>query len=389
MSKGMAGDRDPLGDCELDADGVPRRLPISDWPQCLERLGQGGFEQSEGELARIAGLLRGILRFGRPDGSIVFDSQGPDPAHRAWLRRWAETLGDPSLLSVARRWAPNRRDADTELPSPPPLPAFACGDRPLAILRPDWSSRGDWLAVDQRDRGGRALVELVGRGRRLLGPSWSSGVGEVGEASTGAPRIIYWKSGAEADLLEWSYPRPGGRVVRSALLLRGRGLALLAEQVPRGVSAASMDLELPKGVTAREVEEGRGLILNGGARLLPLASPMGLEGGGWLRMSGDSSVRLASGGRNWLPLLVSWNPERNRRPVSWFPLTVAERSRTCPPGVAFAARVAWGRDEGLVIYRSMVAPGLRTFLGHQTRSRFLVGRFGRDGVVRPLIRVDE
>jgi hypothetical protein len=95
------------------------------------------------------------------------------------------------------------------------------------------------------------------------------------------------------------------------------------------------------------------------------------------------------GRRGWLPLLVSWNPALNRCRADWRLLTVSERSRVCPPGTAFAARVAWGRDESLVIYRSLARPALRAFLGHQTRARFLVGLFSRKGTVEPILTIED
>ena len=65
------------------------------------------------------------------------------------------------------------------------------------------------------------------------------------------------------------------------------------------------------------------------------------------------------------------------------------RSKTCPPSVAFGARLAWGPGEdGLLIYRSLAKPALRAVLGHQTRARFLVGRFTPDGDVVPLLSLD-
>jgi hypothetical protein len=70
-------------------------------------------------------------------------------------------------------------------------------------------------------------------------------------------------------------------------------------------------------------------------------------------------------------------------------VTVAEKSRACPPDVAFAARVTWGRDETLVIYRSLARPALRSFLGHQTRARFLIGLFSDEGDVEPLVKVED
>ena len=51
--------------------------------------------------------------------------------------------------------------------------------------------------------------------------------------------------------------------------------------------------------------------------------------------------------------------------------------------------MTWGRDETLVVYRSLARPGLRAFLGHQTRARFLVGLFTAEGEVEPLVKVED
>jgi len=56
--------------------------------------------------------------------------------------------------------------------------------------------------------------------------------------------------------------------------------------------------------------------------------------------------------------------------------------------VAFAVRVSWGRDDTLVIYRSLGPSAPRSFLGYQTKARFLLGRFTNEGNVEPLLSVD-
>ena len=86
---------------------------------------------------------------------------------------------------------------------------------------------------------------------------------------------------------------------------------------------------------------------------------------------------------------MSWAPSRNRLPVYWRSLTVTEQSRTCDSSVAFGARVSWGRDETLLIYRSLGKPALRAVLGYQTRARFVVGFFSRDGEVEPIVTIEE
>ena len=90
-------------------------------------------------------------------------------------------------------------------------------------------------------------------------------------------------------------------------------------------------------------------------------------------------TQAAEGRRCWLPLLVSWDPTRNRKAVNWRILTVSERSRAVSSDRAFAARVSWGRDETYVVYRSLGPPAPRAFLGYQTRARFLFGQFTTDG----------
>jgi hypothetical protein len=89
--------------------------------------------------------------------------------------------------------------------------------------------------------------------------------------------------------------------------------------------------------------------------------------------------------RCWLPLLVSWDPARHRKPLQWRVLTVSERSRVSAPDRAFAVRVSWGQNETYLIYRSLATPAPRAFLGHQTRARFLFAQFDSDGEVKPIV----
>ncbi len=53
-----------------------------------------------------------------------------------------------------------------------------------------------------------------------------------------------------------------------------------------------------------------------------------------------------SGRRCWLPLLVSWDPERHRKPLSWRVLTVSERceGRRARPGLRRAGELGTRRD---------------------------------------------
>ena len=179
-------------------------------------------------------------------------------------------------------------------------------------------------------------------------------------------------------------------------------MALLADQVDipandRDGRPLTMTLARRPGIAAEPDPESRCLILKSpneraSARVYPLGLPClpYKTDKGSFRSEGENLIleQAATGRRTWLPLLVSWDAARNRKPVQWRALTVSERSKTCPPGVASAVRIRWGRDETIVVYRSHGKPGLRAFLGHQTKARFLVGSFSTEGDVKPLASLE-
>jgi hypothetical protein len=277
------------------------------------------------------------------------------------------------------------------------LPAWSSDRQPLAVLRPSWQKNDDMLVLDHRQRGTVTQLELIGAGHSWLGPSWNHSR-PAASATFAKPR--FWLSNSSADLAEWSFRTGGVRIVRSALLLRGRQIALLSDQVEGDVQtdqAIESQFELPPDVTAESLRNCRGMLLRRPGRKMAQVLPLALpclpyetdRGKFHLSAGRVLSLRIASKGRrSWLPVLVSWNPERHRKPLSWRILTVSERSKNCSPDVAFAVRLSWGRDDTLVIYRSLAAPARRAFLGHLTTDRFLVGNFTRDGAVEPILSVD-
>ncbi len=379
---------------ELDPSATPWRLPVGAWAGCLAELARARRATSAGwpeEFdARIEGLLSGTLRFSRPDGSAVFGPGKVGTAHGALFRDLARHASDPGLATVVNWWFPA---AGGEY-APPPLPAGACPDRPLASLRANWSKAGDFVAVDHRERVAESRLEVFALGRRWLGPSWSSGIEEARASSI---RPTLWMSNSSADLMEWTFKVAGTHVVRTALYLRGRRLALLADQVDGRRSTAAMRISLGESLAASRAAPTRSLGLSEGKgrpsiRVIPIGLPC-LDyptDRGSLTAEGPAIVlrQAQEGTRSWLPLLVSWDSARHRSPLQWRALTVSEKSKACAPDVAFAARIRWGRDVTLVIYRSLARPALRTFLGHQTQARFLIGLFNREGFVEPIVKVE-
>jgi len=404
VARGLATPLERWLDRVLDREGVPRRLPVNEWALLLSRLEEARRRRPEGwpDLidARIEGLFRATLRFARPDGAAIFTPSGAGLDVSDLFRGWADRLSDPGLATVVDWWFPrrSRSRSRTRAYTSPPMPAWSSPDRPLAMLRANWSGQGDFLAIDHRVRGGESLVELCGLGRPWLGPTW---VVDQGPDAEGSPATLarpsLWVSNASADLAEWTFRLSTLKVTRTALFLRGRRIALLADQVEGRGDRVGMRVALAEGVKAAPVPDGRGPFLElrhgrSSARVVPLGLPclpgsnergMFVPEGGRLRLS-----QRLEGRRSWIPLLVSWDPLRNRRTIRWRALTVAENSRICPAEVAFAARITWGRGEMLLIYRSLAPPALRSFLGHQTRARFLVALFTQEGNVQPIIKVD-
>lgn len=390
----------------LDPDGVPLALPIPEWLPAF-RLLQNAIAtrpQSWPEAfdARIEGWFRALLRFSRPDGSPTTTATLATPgktkggADRALFRAWAERLADPGFPTVVDWWFP---PSSPDRHNPPPLPADARPDRPLAVLRANWAKEGDFAVVDHRSAGVETQFELFGRGRTWLGPGWTS-PGLFAPKASASPTL--WISHSAADLAEWSYPVGKARVTRSVVVFRGRRLALISEQWEGPGDPGVWRIDLPADVVPTPLVGSRTLRLDAPrARFSPRAMPIGLsasteqattgrfarEGQGLILQNEPNSGAV----RSWRPLLISWDAQRDRRAAVWKPLTVTEDRRVCRADEAFAARISWGRDENLLVYRSLAPPACRTFLGHQTRPtvRFLVGLFSVEGDVEPLLQAHE
>ncbi|WP_406700556.1 hypothetical protein V5E97_17280 [Singulisphaera sp. Ch08] len=385
-------------DQELDSEGTPRRLPVGEWSLCLTLLAETrdvlGETWSPELDARIEGFFLATLRFMRTDGSMVFGPVGIAESTKRSLRSWADNLSEPGFQTVIDWWFPG----PNERHSPPPLPASARPDYPLATLRADWSKSGDLMAIDHRSRGLETSFEFIGLGRTWLGPNWAFGSGTGPEAAVGRAKPSLWTSNYSVDLAEWSFRVGKLRVDRTALLFRGRRLALLADQIDGKPGSGVIRYGIPEGIDVIPAAENRSLAVTAGARvasprLIPLSLPYrstGEERGVFRREGNELVLRQPiAGRRGWLPLLISWDSGRNRKTLVWRPLTVSEGPKICEAETAVAYRVAWGRDESLVIYRSLARPVPRSFLGHKTMARFLIGLFTKEGNVEPILTVKE
>jgi hypothetical protein len=380
---------------EVGGEGLPRTLPIAECWRIWQRVWNARVTRPERWPAAfdesLANWLATILRFSRPDGSLVFGAEsGPD---LTLIRRATRQLPDTGARTVIERWLAGRRRARGGRAAPP-LPAIASTKRPLAVLRADWSIDGDIVAVDHRNSSPVSAVEIFGAGRRWLGPDWAA-LGSAAESTR--PRPSQWTTSSTADYSEWKFELGTTKLTRCALYFRGRGIALLADERVGTEPAGSMSVGLAPNVSPTYDPKNRAILLKGERRgracqVVPLALPAlryASDRGALSSEAGNLLLRQRiSGRRAWLPLLCCWDPDKLKRTLHWRVLTVVERSKICPPDVAFAARVGWGRGEGLVIYRSLSRPALRSFLGYQTSARFFVGTYSQEGDVEPLLTIE-
>lgn len=372
----------------LDDLRVIDRLPVAEWWGVLTRVVEArhvaGADWLQGDRDRVRELARTALRFTRPDGSVSFGPVGLVDDRIRSIRSMAAALDDAAIATVARWWF-GKRGVSSLFEGPPPLPAFGDLQRPLAMLRADWGKTGEWLAVDARDPS-VPRVELSIGGRPLVGPTWP---GTLGPA-----RMRLWTTSSTADCAEWSVGTGGARIVRTAILLRGRGLAILAQQGAPTSGDACSRIALGEDVTTRPIANSRVLTLKPGvAGSSACAIPLALNpeaGGSFVADDGVLSLTTPTDSRSrvWLPIVFSWAKDRARRIARWRHLTVSEKGRICPSDRAFAARVSWGLGDGLIVYRSLAKPASRTFLGYQTSARLLVGLFSAEGNVTPLLQVE-
>lgn len=374
-----------IRESEWRPDGFPKKRPVSDWPALLERVAvaEDWAKRSKNEETadRLREFARHCLRFARPDGTTIF-GDGSRTMNDALLA-WSDLVGDDAIRTVLDRRRSAGRVKRKATIAPPPLPAFWPEALPAAILRPDWSETGDWIAIDQRAEASPALVELAGAGRPWIGPTW-------GEPAVGKARARAWSSDWRADLFEWGCSTESGGVVRTALLARGRGWGILAEESrPADPSSnVRLRLDLARNVSVRPARHSAGLILSSD-RKRALVAPIGVDSASLSVENGRLTLDSRAGGpRVWLPLVFAWNPDLFSKPVRFQTLTVAENARVRPPEIARAVRIAWGNGESIVVYRSLARPARRTFLGHQTTARFLVGYFQADGRVEPIVQID-
>jgi hypothetical protein len=188
------------------------------------------------------------------------------------------------------------------------------------------------------------------------------------------------------------------RIDRQLLLPRNGHLAIFADAVlAPGAKQVTYRAQVPVAAGLKlkaETLTREALLLGDGARarIYPLALPDE-------RVNSTPDVLSEEQGRLELrqqrpcstlyaPLVLDWSPERRRARALWKPLTVSEQGHKLSPEAAAGYRLQVGQDQWLVYHSLQNTGEARAVLGHHTWNETVIGTFGRDGEVKPLILVE-
>jgi hypothetical protein len=216
---------------------------------------------------------------------------------------------------------------------------------------------------------------------------------------TGNWEQVCWESDDDGDYLELELDLAGQITVqRHMLLSRKDGFLFLADAL-FGIQQGTIDYRsvIPSGGytdLSPEEETREGTLARRDAKLarvLPLALPEWnvSRSRGQLRSvpGGVEISQSVDAGAMFVPMWFDLSRSRLSRPVTWRQLTVARERENVPADVAVGYRVQIGRLQWLV-YRSLAQPAVRTVLGKNLLSEFLVGRFLSDGKVHTLLEIE-
>jgi hypothetical protein len=415
----------------LDGEGLPQSRHLAAfrplaacWTRCRllgENL-EGGCWNAEAE-EQFPLALREAVRLTRQDGSPTLTSAAAQAvatvelasiaakaeksvAHvasrsAAWLVDVAaELIADKPTRRLIRATLATRREKAALRVKPRQLPHSAVHSEwsEIAVLRPDWSARGERLIVAYGARSVRA--ELAVGADLFLNGRWELEIradGDVAEP-TGEWCEVCWVSDDDCDYLELEMELSGSlRVQRQMLLARKDQFLFLADAVlgdrPHELSYRGR-LPLAPRLTASTAAETRELLLEGHkarALVLPLALPeWRADGrGGSLAIEGGAlELRQAGSGRRlFAPLWFDLSQGRAEKAFTWRQLTVAEQRQNQPRDVAVGYRVQFANRQWLV-YRSLAEPANRTLLGTNLSTDFYLARFRRDGETDAILEIE-
>jgi hypothetical protein len=351
---------------------------------------------SDGAARRYARLVEHAVRLSRPDGTQVFSSAETPPWDRRLLKTALRLADRSKTRRVARLVATGAGAARTKR-----QPSAALNLEPggIAILRADWHPASPQLAVNYS---GPRLTSELSLGKRCL---WS-GDSEIEVRVDGRSLVarqpweaVCWESDDDVDYLELELALAEDvRIQRHLALARRGGFLFLADAVlgtfPRKIEYRAT-LPLGDHTQFRPASETReGALVQQRrtlARVLPLALGEWRAGpscGTLESAEGSLALSQAAFGRSlFAPLFFDLEPRRHKQELTWRQLTVGQDRQAVPRDTAVGYRAQIGSAQWLV-YRSLVAPEVRTVLGRNLNNEFLIGRFRTSGKVKTLLEIE-
>jgi len=276
----------------------------------------------------------------------------------------------------------------------------------IALLANDWGKKANRTLVDYS--ADELRIEIEAQGRTLFSGPWATTTTLNGKKLTPVDdwEQQCWFSDEDCDFLDLVLELSGGAKLERQLFLGKDDGFLVVHDILHAPEASivqgktnewrhTCSLSLASGFRfASEKETRDGVLLDG--KGAPRATVMPLALAEWrveprfgeLNSTADSLelVQSARGDRLSCPMWFDLRPRRTSKPRTWRKLTVAESLKVTPSDKAVAYRVQVG-DAQWCLYRSLTPPVNRTFMGQNTSSEMVIGRFLRTGELDELLEV--
>ena len=342
-------------------------------------------------------LILQLLRLIRKDGTPVFSDPETASHCPALYAAALDISNDKEIRRVGKLVLPKKKGKSQgksrrSLPDPTDYSEWA----EVAVLQADWSPDSPKLALDFSN--GQTRIEL-NCGPTLLSGDWSLSLSADGAELNpeGEWSVVCWHTDDDVDYieLEKSYGQ-GHKVQRQFLLLREDYVLYLADAVVGTIPAIlhyRSALPISKSKEWHDSDDTTEGFIVGKKRLasaLPLALPE------WRSAFSPGKLQIVNEklefqhevrGCGYFPLFIDLKSSRQRKPLTWRRLTVAENLRIVNANEAAGFRVHIDSSQWL-IYRSLTEPRNRTLLGQNLSHEFFLANFGADGEATELISVE-
>ena len=386
----------------LDGEGLPRcrHLPVfrsllASWTRSRamgQELSTAWCNKESAD--QYSGVVQHALRLSRPSGQPVFSSPQSQDWNADLIAAAVKFADDRTTSALFRRLVigePGLKGL--------PAPAFEGEWAGIAVLRSDWSRSTPQLTVAYAQR--RMEMEL-NLGRNCL---WS-GVWEPEVRfnnqlleTRGNWEQLCWLSDDDVDYLELEMQLSQEVTVQRHVLLAREDRFLFMADAVLGIQEGHIEYRgiLPiQGFSsfACEADTREGGLVVGGktrARVLPLGLPE------WRASPAPGSVKAVERGLEltqaadgqclFAPLFVDLDRRRLGKELTWRQLTVAQTRQIVPQEMAVGYRAQVGKSQWLA-YRSLAPTDVRTVLGKNLATEFLVGSLNADGKVKTIVEIE-